>query len=167
MKEGDFLLSNQEILGGLKAAIARGGTLKDAMMTFYQAGYDKPDIEEAARAYMSQQSGHATMNTSQRLPSAPTSKKKEEGKPLEKIKPAALMPKPLPSPAAPSSSATDSKKEKTPQNVSAYLPPKKPKAPGKGVTIILTVVLLLLLGVLAAVFLFQEELVNFFNSLFG
>ncbi|MDA3836317.1 MAG: hypothetical protein PF542_01730 [Nanoarchaeota archaeon] len=167
MKEGDFLLSNQEILGGLRAAVERGETLKDAMMTFYQAGYEKSEIESAAKAFLNQTSAPSTMNTSQRLPSPDTPKKKEEKKPLEKLKPAALMLKPIPVPQTPAASANIPVKEKTPQNVSAYAIPKKPANPGKGITVILTVVLLALLGILAAVFLFQEDLVNFFNGLFG
>ena len=38
------------ILGGLKGALARGESLRQAMMSFYNAGYKKEEIEEAARA---------------------------------------------------------------------------------------------------------------------
>jgi len=40
----------EDILGGLRLALIRGETLKKAMMTFYNAGYKKNDIEEAAAA---------------------------------------------------------------------------------------------------------------------
>ncbi len=40
----------EDILGGLKSALIRGETLKKAMMTFYNSGYKKNDIEEAAAA---------------------------------------------------------------------------------------------------------------------
>ena len=40
----------QEILEGIKAALEKGETLKQAMMSFYTAGYKKQDIEDAARA---------------------------------------------------------------------------------------------------------------------
>lgn len=49
----------QEILEGLKESVARGETLKSAMMAFYNAGYKKEDIEEAARALMMQTGGQA------------------------------------------------------------------------------------------------------------
>jgi len=39
----------EEILEGLKYAVAKGETLPKAMMSFYNAGYSKQDIEEAAR----------------------------------------------------------------------------------------------------------------------
>jgi len=40
----------EDILGGLRSALIRGETLKKAMMTLYNAGYKKNDIEESARA---------------------------------------------------------------------------------------------------------------------
>jgi len=43
-----------EILGGLKLALARGETIKQAMMSFYNAGYKKSDIEAATRLLHSQ-----------------------------------------------------------------------------------------------------------------
>jgi hypothetical protein len=39
---------NQEILGGLIAALERGESLKKSMMSMYNAGYKKEEIEEAA-----------------------------------------------------------------------------------------------------------------------
>lgn len=42
---------NEEILGGIKSAVNRGETLQEAMMTFFNAGYKKEDIEEAARVF--------------------------------------------------------------------------------------------------------------------
>lgn len=45
----------EEILAGLKYAVARGETLPKAMMSFYNAGYSKQDIEEAARALQAPQ----------------------------------------------------------------------------------------------------------------
>lgn len=37
------------IVEGLKHAISRGATLQQAMMSFYNAGYTKEEIEESAR----------------------------------------------------------------------------------------------------------------------
>jgi len=59
LKEEEYLLTNQEILGGLKAALDRGQSLKQAMMSFYQAGYKKEEIEDAARAYLYLQKGNS------------------------------------------------------------------------------------------------------------
>ena len=41
---------NQEILQGLKFALSRRESLQSAMQSFYNAGYEKREIEEAARA---------------------------------------------------------------------------------------------------------------------
>ncbi len=39
---------NEEIVGGLKNALDRGSSLQKAMMTFFNAGYGKKEIEDAA-----------------------------------------------------------------------------------------------------------------------
>ncbi|MCK5625176.1 hypothetical protein KAI04_05065 [Candidatus Pacearchaeota archaeon] len=39
----------EDILGGLRTASARGQTLRQSMMSFYNAGYLKEEIEEAAK----------------------------------------------------------------------------------------------------------------------
>ena len=44
----------EDILGGLKTGLARGQTLREAMMTFYNAGYLKQEIEDAARVAQEQ-----------------------------------------------------------------------------------------------------------------
>ena len=40
---------NQEIYQGIKYALSKKQTLREAMMSFYNAGYSKAEIEEAAR----------------------------------------------------------------------------------------------------------------------
>jgi len=49
----------QEILDGLKESVSRGETLRNAMMSFLNAGYKKADIEEAARTLMMHSGGQA------------------------------------------------------------------------------------------------------------
>ncbi len=44
---------NEEILEGLKSSVARGESLYQAMMSFYNAGYPKEEIESAARMMQS------------------------------------------------------------------------------------------------------------------
>ena len=43
---------NQEILGGLRAAVEKGESLQKAMMTFYNSGYPKKEVEQAARVFL-------------------------------------------------------------------------------------------------------------------
>ena len=45
----------EDIVAGLKQAISKGESLRQAMMSFYKAGYKKEEIEEAARFLQSEQ----------------------------------------------------------------------------------------------------------------
>lgn len=157
VNEKDYLLTNQEILGGIKAAIARGEELKDAMMTFYQAGYDKTEIEEAAKSYIEMLNpataqSQMPLSKKERRAKEKERKKKEkeekkgkvkEGKNPKEKKLVHSATKPLGS-AAPSKPVKETK-----QKISKYDTPKnKPAKPpgGKAITIVLILVLLLLLG---------------------
>ena len=179
VNEKDYLLTNQEILGGLKAAIARGEELKDAMMTFYQAGYDKTEIEEAAKSYIEMLNPITAQN---QMPLSKAERKardkaeKERRKAEEKARKSkqgensknsnAVYPTPQPMGAAGQKKSL----QETEQKVSKYVAPKeKPSKPpgGKAITIVLILVLLLLLGILTSVILFREELIGFFNGLFA
>jgi hypothetical protein len=48
-------MPKEEIIEGLKYALAKGEPLPEAMMSFYNAGYSKEDIEEAARVLQAPQ----------------------------------------------------------------------------------------------------------------
>ncbi len=43
----------EEIVEGLKSALARGESLEKAMESFYNAGYEREEIEDAARSLQS------------------------------------------------------------------------------------------------------------------
>lgn len=76
----------QDILGALQSALTRGETLKRAMMTLYNSGYKKEEIEEAAAALQQitqQQRPVAQTKTSQSI-QQPVQQKFE--KPSSKIK---------------------------------------------------------------------------------
>ncbi|MGY4884852.1 MAG: hypothetical protein ACP5NZ_04715 [Nanobdellota archaeon] len=45
---------NEEIIGGLVSALSRGQSLESAMMTFYNAGYNKDEIEDSAKEVYNQ-----------------------------------------------------------------------------------------------------------------
>ena len=152
VKGDDFLLENQDILGGIKTAIEHGAELRDAMMTLFSAGYDKAKIEEAAKRYLEQKQTEK--------PKIIPEQKKVESKKSEKkkkIKFTSVSP------------GVQQRKPKTKQQVSKYgsTAKKKPANSSKTITILLILVLVFLLGMLTAVFLFKNELVDFFNRLFG
>jgi hypothetical protein len=113
----------EEIIEGLKYAVAKGETLPEAMMSFYNAGYSKQDIEEAARA----------LQAPQLLQTQPIQQ------PSQRVK----VPKA--------------------QRVSAY--EEKPKTMGKALIMVLVFFLILLLGILVAVFLFRDELADLLGSI--
>jgi hypothetical protein len=47
-------MANEEIMGGLISALSRGESLENAMMTFYNAGYKKEEIEDSAKEVYNQ-----------------------------------------------------------------------------------------------------------------
>ena len=189
-KEDDYLLFNKEILGGLKLATSKGESLKDAMMTFYQAGYDKEEIENAAREFLNERNNpeeSATIPQSkvdakvenkksffskkENSVSNKVEEKKDKEKDEKKGKveenslhnPSQDLKKNSPSPL-PTSTNTIPPKNK--QKVSSYESIKKPKIPKSNtLTFVLVFVLLILLGVLAAIFVYKGSFVNFINSL--
>ena len=143
----------EDILGGLKLALIRGETLKKAMMTFYNAGYKKNDIEEAARELQQMTSQNVIVQ-----------KQTTIEKPVEKVVQKKIQ-QPISSQEVSNYGTT--KKIQQPissQEVSDYGAPKKFN---KTIVILLISLLILLLGILASIFLFKEELIVFFNNLFN
>jgi hypothetical protein len=47
-------MANEEIIGGIISALSRGEPLEKAMMTFYNAGYKKEEIEGSAKVVYTQ-----------------------------------------------------------------------------------------------------------------
>jgi len=115
----------EEILEGLKYAIAKGEPLAEAMMSFYNAGYLKKDVEEAARVLQAPQ-----------LPQIQQSTQPVQ----QQAQPGQLPQTPV----------------RVVQRVSEYK--ERPKTAGKTLILMLVSFLILLLGVLVAVFLFRDEL---------
>ena len=46
---------NETILGGLRVAVSHKSSLKDAMQSFYNSGYNKEEVEEAAKIIFDEQ----------------------------------------------------------------------------------------------------------------
>lgn len=194
----EIIMVNEEILGGLKSALSRGETLKQAMMSFYNSGYKKEEIEEAARIV---QRENIVIKKPMQKKIVPTSKKPLKTKPKkttqkvsaygeqmkaqlkssEKIKKnlddAINKLQQVKKETQPIQPKQNQKKEKQKRplktkslkpvkskKVSNY--EKEPKPKGKLMVFLLIFFLLFLIAVLAAVFLFREELVNFFTNLF-
>lgn len=147
----------EDILGGLGAALQRGESLKQAMLTFFNAGYKKEEIEEAARALETEKASPAQQNPPVLfIPQEVASRTDETAAPsVQKVsgygeKPVRVMPviqKPV---------------VMAQQKVSGYGEVEKPK--GKAVIFVLVALLLILLGILAALFFFKEEIIGLFSG---
>jgi len=186
-KEDSFGASNDDILGGIKSAISRGATLKEAMIALFNAGYSKGEIEDSARRYM--------MGKSEEIISTVPSKKEKkveekndeqkiesENKKIQEDISRSPGEKPGVAKEEKIKKKIDDKKivgrdvkggaltkdfKSSNQKVSDYENQNKKKKKIEPLTIVLILLLALLLGVLVVVFLFKGQLVEFFNNLFG
>lgn len=155
-------MTNEEIVAGLKNALERGQSLKSAMMSFYQAGYDKTEIEEAARALAEFKvepvisKPEVPLLTDIPQPRAPAITQMPV--PAKKVE--------IPSPVQPKPIVKKEIQEKTIQKVSEYGGKKIRSVGGKLVIIILVLLLFLLVGSLVAIFLFRDQIIGLLNSIF-
>jgi len=190
---------NEAIVGGLISALSRGESLQRAMMTFFNAGYSKEEIEGAAQEVYSKERG-----IHQQIISKGISKSKI----INKVHPKKIIPNggtgvPMKEGLL-KRIGTKLGKKPTSQKISSYgkedlkIPPKKnapvankvektirnpesayspevqrvshyergpPKPINKALVYLLVVLLLFLLGALAAIFLFREDLIGVFNNI--
>ncbi|HED06356.1 MAG TPA: hypothetical protein ENI61_06705 [Ignavibacteria bacterium] len=128
---------NTDLLEGLKVAISNGDNLQQAMQSFYNAGYDKRDIEESAKA-LQYQIGQEQIQNPQLSKSENNVKKPTE---LSKLQ-----------------------LSKTTQKVSSY---EQEKNPRKKMIIIVTLLLIVLAIILAGIFFFRQNLLDFFGKILG
>jgi len=156
---------NEEILGGLKLAVSKGESIKKAMMTFFNAGYKKQEIEEAAKAL---QTPSIEKEIPKEKPMSPI--KSMIKKPIIKRKPVQRISAYGESPEIKKIFPVEKKEipkekpiqKKSPKKISSYEKGVSPK--GKIIIILLIFSLLFLVGALIAVFLFKQELIDFFNK---
>ena len=147
-------MPKEEIVEGIRQAIAKGEPIEKAMMSFYNSGYSKQDIEEAAA--MAQSPGF--FQQVQQQPRQPMPQMQVQPplvqQPLYKPQPVQQqMAIPQPQPMI---------QQGVVQRVSAYGP--KPSGKGMAITIVLVVILLLLIGLLAAVIIFKDEISAFLGG---
>jgi len=87
----------EDILGGLQAALSRGETLQQAMQSFYNAGYDLNEIQEAARELQTTMPQQTQQSTKQAQPVAPVS----ASTPKPPIQPSSTAQSPTQNPVTP------------------------------------------------------------------
>ncbi len=135
-------MPNYDLIEGIRLALSKGYTLEQAMMSFYNAGYPKEDIEEAARILLYH-------------PSHPLSHP-EKPVPEDFKKPAKALP-----PSKPGKLLEEEEKQK----ISKYEEPAS-KTKNNILIIFLIFLLFLIFGTLAGIIIFKNELINFFANLF-
>ncbi|VVB83960.1 Uncharacterised protein [uncultured archaeon] len=158
---------NEEILGGLKSALERGEPLKKAMITMLNSGYQREEIEEAARAM----NGVNIQPQPQLLIKQPAPVVSALVKQLNPIVSSPI--KQIPATPQINQQPMQIPQQYIPQQqyqpvqiiqkVSEYGNSNKDKA----MIYILMGVLIFLFGLLLTIFIFKQDLINFFSSMFG
>lgn len=138
---------NEEILAGLKTALSKRESLQKAMMSFYNAGYKRNEIEEAARIVQ-----FGEIEEDKKI-----KKSEQVEEPVEALTP---QPKPIKQETRP-----PKPKEKVIQRVSQYEEGKPKYIKGRIIIIFLIFLLFILIGALIGIFLFKDELINMFSKL--
>ena len=185
-------MAKEDIIRGLEGAMSRGETLEKAMYSFYNAGYKKEDVESAATALSAHLSQQESLIPNVPAPKKMEIQKKpiEIKHPANLPKPIEIKtPIPLPKPVAkpvpiakpvvkpapveikkptlqPIKQAQQKPlvlKQKVVQNVSSYEPARISRR--LFWIIVLSITLGILLNVLAAILIFRESLLNFFNHI--
>ena len=138
---------NKDILGGLKSAITRGYSLEEAMLSFFNAGYKREEIEEAARAFQGQTAAATSEWQPQPIWAAKTGAPVNAG---------LVSQRQIPVPGAQPSRYVS--------RASAY-PSVNPRI--KTITIILVILLIVLLAILGLMYLFKNQIISFLNGIFA
>ncbi|MFH1365683.1 MAG: hypothetical protein ABIH28_03805 [archaeon] len=138
---------NEDILGGIEIAVAKGEPVESVMMSLYNSGYPKEDIEWAAKAFQLNKFRPVPLGFLQRQGNSPLFSPKEQSTTGEH------------------SNSSFAKKPEVKQNVSNYGGASQFKE--KAILFVLIFSLILLSGILIGVFLFKDSLVDFINSFFS
>ncbi len=129
---------NNEILEGIKYALTKGESFELAVSTFRNAGYPEDEISDAVSALK-----------------LDTVTSQNETK-ITQVKQESSVNFPSPS------------KSVSPQQISSYeQPPKQSLLQSKWFIIMLSIFLVVLLGALVSLFLFKDQITEFFSNLSG
>jgi hypothetical protein len=186
------MVINEEIVGGLKNAIEHGNSLKSAMMSFFNAGYDRKEIEEAAATLLDYPIIKPEFKTpepeTKKVESIPipktiqkVSQYGEEPKEIVKPKKGFLFFKPKKSKELKKVPEKISEVTKfVPKEIINAMPQTTPKKIGqpvgvssssamtpqeKAIVVILIGLLVFLVGILIVIFLFRQQLIDFISSM--
>ena len=181
-------MANEDILGGLKSALTRGYSLEEAMVSFYNAGYKKEDIEDAARELQMQQIPAQNVIAKPKPPVQPKSPATPvQTQPKQSQQPVSTYiapPKFEGTKEVEKGVWTSKSVSEEPKKTETVVKPVKVEQPQqqpvkkqvsayqsydsriKQVTIVLVILLIVLLGILGIILTFKQQLISFFNNLF-
>jgi len=168
-------IARTKSLQGLQEALDRGYSLKTAMLTLFNAGYGRREIEDAARTLSDFKLGNIVLPKKAIAEIKEIKPARKIFKFLKKEKSSSELPSVPIMPSQMSASTrlklknlVETIQKPQIQKVSNYEKPKIKKSPRKtGVIIILIFLLILLIGSLGAILVFRQQLVDFLNSIFG
>lgn len=141
---------NEEILEGLRAAIAHGQSLQGSINALLNAGYSRAEVEEAARAVEGYEPKPAFTPIMPEIYEKPRPKpvfQKIPRQPVYAIETPRVIQRPI----------------ETPQRVMYY----EKNSSERLLIIVLVSFLIFLVGVLILLFVFRKDLINFFSSMFA
>ncbi len=184
---------NMEIVEGLKEAMARGESLKQAMFSFYNAGYGKQEIEDSARyllqimqaerqKILAQRQAQTALQKPLNKAEQPTQKLQLQipQQPIQKL----ITTQPVPQPpqqqiqkpqqqiqklitTQPSQQITPQFQQQIPQQTTQKVSDYNQSVKKTKITIILLIfILIVLFGALVAMFLFRDKVIELFNNFF-
>ncbi len=151
-------MAKEEIMEGLRVAMNKGEPFKKAMMSFYNAGFKKEDIEGAAKALAADLHQQRAIPGFQQI----TQTSLQVSTPQIQTPAPTSISQPTPIQPAPQFRQLPQSSFRNVQMVSDYTQKSRPAS--LVITIVLVFALLFLLGILATVFLFKEELTRFFSG---
>lgn len=139
-----------ELVEGIRQAMKKGETLQQAMMSFFNAGYNREEIQNAARQIQME------MNSQNFSQTQNISSQQNSQKSVQQL----------------SKSSTKENQSQVKQSVSSYEEPKKKSKfmeflTNKITIIILSIILLILIGGLISMLIFREPILDFFAKSFG
>ncbi|PIO08762.1 hypothetical protein COU59_00290 [Candidatus Pacearchaeota archaeon CG10_big_fil_rev_8_21_14_0_10_34_12] len=144
---------NNEIAEGIKFAMSRGESLQQAMQTFYNAGYSRQEVEEAAKAmqyqlHQEKEQGIHAVHPEFKKP-VDMEMKKEVVKSQEPKK--TEVKSPLPSI----------------QKISGYESSTQGQNPRKKMIILVSILLGVLILIFAGIFFFKDTLLGLLGNVLG
>ncbi len=167
----------QDIVGGLRVALSKGQPLEKVIQTFYNAGYEKTEVDEAVRSINPQemqQLSQVWQAKQQRKTQSQSNQQKNQQqtqqKQIQQVIPQGQTQQIVsqyPQQAMPIQSqpqmAFQGQMANVSQSVSNYETPKSVK---KNMVLIFVMIgiLIALVGLLVTVFIFKDSIISFFNG---